>query len=295
LTGQSLNFDEVRTSVLNVTDAGEVTLPDGSAARQVKLGFSGEGTPQEMRETFWLFAIRKSDNAIAQAECVMNGKSSLVIRRVSAEPASAPGVPWDLAGIAVAPAKPQAPGVQADMVVPDVTVQRMVEKADFETFIFLTDPPWTSKRQIADVLDVASPPKRMFCLAYVAADHRHVILLQSPSYNKMLGQFARTGTMAYASPNGCKLWSAPGNRSKWLAGILLQSAQYMTKEKPAENRTGYIIETPAGTFPALAVNGMITDGELQALIDSFVPAKEYLKKPSAPAATGSQEGTAPSP
>jgi len=78
--------------------------------------------------------------------------------------------------------------------------------------------------------------------------------------------------MVYQSPKGFKVWSGP--MDKWLANILLQSARVSIGDPPAEDRTGYMIETPAGTFPALAINGKVTDEELHALIDSLVPAKE---------------------
>ena len=211
-------------------------------------------------------------------------------------PASAPAVPSALTGEtgqSGAPPEPPQPGVRPNMVLPNVSVQHMVKKADFETYIFAADPTWASKRQVTDVLDVASPPQRMFFLSYVAGDHRHVVLVQSPSYNKMLGPAAKKGILAYTSPNGCKVWSGP--QGKWLAGILLQSARASIKDQPAENRTGYIIETPAGTFPALAINGPVTDAELHALIDSLIPAKEYLKKFPAHDATGAEKGGAASP
>jgi hypothetical protein len=288
------------------SDAGEVTLPDGSAARIIKISYNLTSAPEEMREklsdTYVLFTIRKSDNTIAQAEFVMNGQSSLVMRRRTAAPAAAPDVPWNLAGIEVQPAGAAAAGaptfnpkVLAGAVILNASVGRMVEKADFETYVFARNPPWASKCELADVLDPLSPPQRMFVLSYVASDHRHVILVQSPSYNKMIGQVAKTGTLSYTSPNGCKVWSAPEARGKWLAGILLQSTQFVTKEKPAENRTGLILETPAGTFPALAINGKVTDAELHSLIDSLIPAKKYLKNSPTPTAVGSQgtETTSP--
>ena len=109
----------------------------------------------------------------------------------------------------------------------------------------------------------------------------------------MLGPAAKTGILAYTSPNGFKVWSSP--KGKWLAGILLQSARASIKDQPAENRTGYILETPAGTFPALAVNGTLTDAELHALIDSLIPAKEYLKRFPAPDATGTEKAGTTSP
>ncbi len=62
---------------------------------------------------------------------------------------------------------------------------------------------------------------------------------------------------------------------------------YYIKDRPAEDRTGYALESPAGTFPALAINGSVTEEELHKLVDSLTPAKDYLK---APAGGGNEQG-----
>ena len=162
------------------------------------------------------------------------------------------------------------------MVVPNVAVRHMVEKADFETYIFASGPPWAGQRVITDILDIASPPHRMFAISYRGEDGRHVVLVQSYTYNKMLGPKAKSmlAKLVYTSPTGVKVWSGP--LDKWLAGILLQSARSTIKDPPSEERTGYLLETPAGTFPILAINGSLSDDELHGLIDSLVPAGESL-------------------
>ena len=65
--------------------------------------------------------------------------------------------------------------------------------------------------------------------------------------------------------------------------------------EPLSDSAGFLIQTPAGMVPALAVNGKLTDDELHALIDSLIPAKEYLKKFPAPAATGAEKAGTASP
>ena len=154
------------------------------------------------------------------------------------------------------------------MVISDVSVERMVERASFPTYIFQSDPPWAGERQITDVLDIVSPPNRMFAVTYRADDGRHVVLIQAASYNKMGATLAKLGKVVYTSPGGIKVLS--GERDQWLAGILLQSARASIKDPPSNNRTGYLLETPDGTFPALAINGQLTDEELHGLIDSLV-------------------------
>ena len=116
----------------------------------------------------------------------------------------------------------------------------------------------------------------MFMFAARANDGRHLVMIQSPSYNMMLGSPAKTGTLVYTSPNGFKVWG--GGQSKWFAEILITSAKSFIQDPPSENRVGYILESPAGTFPALAINGPLSDEELHKLIDSLVPAKDFIEK-----------------
>ena len=43
------------------------------------------------------------------------------------------------------------------MVIPSVSVQHMVERAKFETYVFSAQPAWTGAVQITDAIDPASP------------------------------------------------------------------------------------------------------------------------------------------
>ncbi len=221
-----------------------------------------------------MFTIRKDDKTIARIELVIGGKSLYEVRRVKTETVAAGSVPWNLAAMVGPGTKSAAPSparIVPDMVVSDVTVEHMVAKASFPTYVFKSDPPWTGKPQITDILDVASPPHRMFAISFVAKDGRHVVLVQAATYNNLTPMLPKLGKVVYTSPAGVKVFSGP--QDKWLAGILLQSAAATIKDPPAEDRTGYFLETPAGTCPALAVNGKLTDEELHELIDSLAPAK----------------------
>jgi hypothetical protein len=91
----------------------------------------------------------------------------------------------------------------------------------------------------------------------------------------MMGRVVKAGQVVYTSGNGFKVWG--GGPQKWFAQILLQSAQASIKDPPSEDRIGYVFESPAGTFPALAINGPVSDEELHKLVDSLMPAKDYLK------------------
>jgi hypothetical protein len=154
------------------------------------------------------------------------------------------------------------------------SVERMVSLAKFETYVFAIQPTWTGPVEITDHADPASLGGRMFLMTARAQDGRHLALVQAPSYNRMLGKRVKEGTLVYTSPNGFKVWG--GGPQKWYSKILLQSARAWIKDAPSENRTGYILEAPAGTFPALAVNGPVTDEELHRLVDSLTPARASL-------------------
>jgi hypothetical protein len=258
------------------SEAGEVTLSDGSKGRVIKVAINLGAGADTLINAYWHFTVRASDNTIAEKEWFAEGQSLLLIRRIRAETVENPAAAWNLSSIESAGVPSQAaPGVAVtpDAVIPNASVQDMVAKADFETYIFSAAPPWAKERQIADILDVASPPHRMFSITYKAEDARHVVLVQSYTFNTGFGPKAKSGRAVYESPSGFKVWS--GSTDKLIAGILLQSAGFGITEPLSEDRTGYLLESPAGTFPALAINGKVSDEELHALVNSLVPAKSY--------------------
>ena len=276
--GIRTSVDETKEQLLS--DAGEVTLDDGSKAHVLKAAFTKPEGDSPQIDAYYLFTIRNNDKTIAKMEFFAGDKSLLIVKRVRHESVREPGVSWDLAGVEGRAQKSESKSpikIMADMVLQGVTVEHMIEKADFETYVFLKGPAWTGPRQIMDILDIVSPPKRMFAIAHKADDGRHVVLIQAPSYNKLIGPMAeKMGKVVYTSPGGIKVLSS--SRDKWLANILLQSAQASIGPATSKDQTGYLLQTPAGTFPALAVNGAMTDEELHALIDSLVLAKEFVKQ-----------------
>ena len=268
-----LQSDIGEETVAPVQEFSRGTLADGAPVRVVKAGFadvSGE------LNAYWLFKVREDDGTIAEMEFIIADEPQLLIRRVLSKAVAAPSVSWSLAELPEEVAGGQEtprPVVKPDMVIPNVSVRHMVERASFETYIFAPNPPWAGHREIVDCIDPPSPGHRMFCIAYRADDGRHVVLVQSHTYNKTLGNFARKGQLVYTSPNGFKVWG--GGPDKWYSGILLSSARFTIKDPPSDDRIGYVLESPAGTFPSLAVNGTLTDEELHSLIDSLIPAREY--------------------
>ena len=258
-------------SMVQSVDQG--ALADGVAVHIFKVGISNPDG--QANNSWWLFKVRDDDSTIAEKEFILLGRPRLLIRRVLTESVEAPGVSWNLNELEGTGAKATQPvSIMPDMVIPNVSVQHMVERAKFETYVFSAQPAWTDPVQITDCLDPASGG-RAFLLIARADDHRHVVLVQAPIYNLTFGAVVKAGTLVYTSPNGFKVWG--GGPQKWYAQILLQSAQWFIKDPPSENRIGYVLESPAGTFPALAINGPVTDDELHKLVDSLVRAKDYLK------------------
>ena len=269
--GLKASLDEDDTWIQSVE---ERTLSDGEPGHVYKVGIPD---PNGQVQSYWLFKVRDEDSTIAEKEFILLGRPQLLIRRVLTESVEAPSISWDLAEIEDATPRTEASeqvSVTPNMVIPNVSIQHMVERADFETYVFSTTPSWTGEIEITDCIDPASPGGRMFIMAARADDGRHLVLVQSPTYNAALGRVVEQGNVVYTAPNGFKVWG--GGPQKWYSEILLQSARASIKDPPSEDRIGYVLESPAGTFPALAVNGPVSDEELHGLIDSLIPGKEYL-------------------
>ena len=96
--------------------------------------------------------------------------------------------------------------------------------AKFETYVFSSQPAWTGPVEIRDCIDLGSLGKRMFMMTARAPDGRHLVLVQSATYNRMLPKKIKDGTVVYTAPNGFKVWG--GGPQKWYSKILLQSAHY---------------------------------------------------------------------
>lgn len=262
-----------------VRDVGTITLEDGGEAHLLKVGMRIDGGPKDAVDSHTLMTIRADNNRIEKIEFNVNGQTMYVIQRWKSTPGEGPPSGWNLAGIAKQAAG-NAPipglGIVANMVIPDVSVEHMLKQADFFTYVFASDPAWAGDRSITDVLDPPSPSHRMFVITYRGKDGRHVVLVQSHTFNQNFGKLKESAKLVYTSRDGIKVWSGP--RDQWMAKILIQSARATIKDPPAKEITGYLLETPAGTYPAMAVNGIITDEELHALIDSLAPAAKQAQK-----------------
>ncbi|MBN1764072.1 MAG: hypothetical protein JW860_02350 [Sedimentisphaerales bacterium] len=267
--GLQNSLDEQNTHIIHtITDD---TLPDGTPITTYKLGF--EDIFGDVN-TYWLSKVRDDNNTIAQMDFILAGYHLMTIRRVSTESVDTPAMAWDLAEMKQPDSRLQQEHgpqvvINPDMVIIDVSAGHMVEHADYETYIFAQKPYWTTEPMIVDCLDLPTPPHRMFSIVYNADSGRQVILVQAQTYNNIMGALTHFGPPIYTAPNGFKVHS--GGPVKWWTNIILQS----TDLTPAEDRTGYVLASPAGTYPCLVINGPITEEELHGLIDSLIPASEY--------------------
>ncbi|MGA2172326.1 MAG: hypothetical protein ABSG82_04850 [Sedimentisphaerales bacterium] len=255
-------------------------LTDGTKVTVYKAGFTG--VMGEQSNTYYLFKVRQSDEIVAEIEYITNGKPQIIIRRALSESVEKPEFSWNLAEISSKELAAQSPSpvtVASDIAIPNISVRDMAERASFDTYIFATDPNWTQQRMLVDVLDTMSAPKRMFVAIYKAQDKRDVIVAQSETHNKYFAsitkQIEAAGKMIPKTiyPNGCKLWENPGPVA-WWTDLTLRSSGI----EPAANRSGYIIETPSETRLIVAINGQLTKEELDGLINSLIPAKDYQVK-----------------
>ena len=258
-----------------VSDVGRTTLEDGSSARVVKLGLSPIGPPDKQIEASYRVVIRDDDHTIESFEFTVRGKSLLVVRRAKGDGSAEPPAGWNLAKLESTSKQGPAPAglaALADMIKLNVTPEQMAERADYAVYLFKQAPSWAEQRQIIDILDIPSPPHRMFATTYRAKDGRHVVLVQAHSFNEKLGSLVEAGKLIYTSPGGIKVYS--GAQDDQFAEILLQSARAVLHDPPAKNRSAYLLTTPEGTHPALAINGQLSDEELHGLIDNL----EIVKK-----------------
>jgi hypothetical protein len=263
----SLEHDDY-AAISEITDG---TLEDGTTVRIYKQGFAdllGD------INTYWLFKVRLDDDTIAEMEFVKAGSTQLIIRRVAAETIEQSPHSWDLTEIEKQIGKGNdnpIVDVGSNVWIPDVSLQHMVDNAGFETYIFASTPSWLSEPVISDGADFASPGRRMFGITYKASDNRHIIIYQAHTFNTFFASIAKQARLIYKSANGFTVLSG-GPEKQWTEIQFISSGF-----KPAEDRTGYLLQSPAGTFPSLAINGQLTEDELQQLVDSLVPVRKVLE------------------
>jgi hypothetical protein len=262
------------------------TLQDGTPVRVYKLGFTD---PWGKVNTYFLFKINTNTDIIGEVECIADGKTTCVHRRIAADTVNSPEISWNLSELTASPTKQASNNVNASEGASIVTIQQMAQRATSIVYIFAKNPSWTDDCKIYDLPDEASPSTRFFAATYHAKDSRDITLTQGESFTRYfsatfakLQELGEQAPWAHESKNGFKVLHQSDSGDKkgemYWTEFALKSAGF----EPRTNRVGYILMSPAKTFLTLAINGPISEQELQSLVDSLIPAEEYLHSSSQP-------------
>lgn len=260
-----------------IQDVTTETLADGTLVRTYKLGFID---PWGKLETYFLFRVSTDADIIDEIECIVEGKTTRVHRRLLAETVDSTELSWNLSELSADLTEKASIKVDAGKAAHAVTIQQMAERATSDVYIFSKDPSWTIERTIFDLPDETSAPARSFAITYRAKDGRDIVFTQGESFNRYFtvtfGKLQELGEQmpwTYVSDNGFKaLHQSDKETEMWWTEFALKSSGF----EPTANRVGYILQSPAGTYLVLAINGPISKQELKSLIDSLVPADEYV-------------------
>jgi hypothetical protein len=259
-----------------IQDVATETLEDGTAVRVYTMGFTD---PWGKIDTYFVFKINTKTDVIDEIECVVKGKTTCVHQRLIAETVDSPELSWNLSELTTSLTESTIVNVEASAGANLVTIQQMVQRVTSPVYIFSADPSWTNDRKVYDLPDEMSAPARIFSATYRAKDGRDIVLTQGESFNRYFTTVFgnRSGqpvlSWTYESENGFKaLHQGDKEGEMWWTEFALKSAGF----EPRANRVGYILMSPARTFLVLAINGPISDQELKDLVDSLIPAEEYV-------------------
>jgi hypothetical protein len=258
---------------------------DGMQVRTYKLGYAdlwGKVT------TYFLLKCNIDSEVIDEIDCVVDGVTTRVQRRVPAGPTEAQQYSWNLSELAAKSNEQSKTDVtlRTGKGSQIVTVPQMAERAGFAAYAFSKAPSWTRDGTLYDLPDDSSAPARMFSAIYQGTDGRDVVLTLGESFNRYFSTMLKEIEKAnqpipwlYESKNGFRvIHQGDRNTELWWTEVAIKSAGF----EPKANRIGYILMSPAKTFMVLAVNGPISDEELHATIDSLVPANQYVPAAAKP-------------
>ncbi len=259
-----------------IQDVTTETLEDGTLARVYKLGFAD---PWGKVDTYYLYKINTDTDVIAEIECVVKDKTNCIHRRLVTKTVDSPEFSWNLAEISEKQMGSTSVKIEADEEVNVVTAEQMAQRATSSVYLFAKNPPWTYECKIYDLPDEMSPPARFFSTTYNAKDGREVVLTQGESFTRyfkaIFSKFQEVEQpfpWTYVSENGFKtLHQSDKEGEMWWTEFSLKSSGF----EPSANRVGYILQSPAGTYLVLAVNGPVSKQELHSIVDSLVPAEEF--------------------
>jgi hypothetical protein len=238
--------------------------------------------------TYFLIKINTDTNIIGEMDCVVDGVTTRVHRRLAAEAVNAAPYTWDLSELA-ADSMPQGgarSSVQTNKGAESTTASQMVERATFPTYVFSKAPSWAHDGTVYDLPDASDAQARMFSAIYKGKGGRDVVLTMGESLNRYFAALLKPIEQAnqpiswlYESTSGFKA-TRQGDRNTelWWTELALKTAGF----EPKADRLGYILMSPARTFVVLALNGPVSDDELHSVVDSLVPADKYVPNPTQP-------------
>ena len=252
------------------------TLNDGTPICTYKLGFTD---PWGKVDTYFLFKLNADTDVIGEIQCVAEGKTTRLHRRIIAETVSIPELSWNLSELSGESTEKTSTIVDTGTGANLVTIQQMAQRANIPVYVFAKDPSWTYQRAIYDLPDEASAPARMFAATYRAKDGRDIVLTQGETFKRYFSALlaknqgvGETIPWTYESANGFKAIHQSDKKGEmWWTEFALKSSGF----EPCANRVGYILMSPEKTFLVLAINGPVSEQELHSLVDGLVSAEEY--------------------
>ncbi len=248
---------------------GETALESGEKVRVLEI----KGLPDHegVVSSAHLLKIRISDNTLAETEFITDGETSELTRYLPPKKIQPLESPWKIEGLQTVPEpirKLYGLYLEMDVIRTDITREEMLELSEFPICDFDSNPAWTDSSSIY-FLRMFGSLKEDFTLVYLAAPGgKHVILNQADYWSPLAERYKASGPL-YTSSSGFKIYSL-GDRAKWYANIYITASSGVHGEQPSADRVAYIVETPAGTWCKLAINGTLSDAELHALVDKLV-------------------------
>lgn len=260
-----------------INDVTSETLNNGIPARVYKLGFTDAWGKTD---SYFLFKVDVDTEIIDEVECVFEGTTTRLHRRTVAETVDSPELSWNLSELNTSAAKQTDVNIDTGEGADTATIEQIIHRAMHPVYIFAKAPSWTNKCLIYDLPDEASAPARMFCVTYSSKDGRDIALTQGETFNRYFtatfGKIQELGEempWMYESESGFKVLHQNDKQTEmWWTELALKSSGF----EPHDNRVGYILQSPVGTYLVLAINGPVSEQELHGLIDSLIPAEEYI-------------------
>jgi hypothetical protein len=268
-----------------IQDVATETLDDGTSVRIYTLGYvdlSGS------IGTYFLFKVAADTDVINEMDCVVDGKTTRVHRRLAAETVDNPQYSWNLSELTADSdgQETATANVRTDKAAEVITISQMADRATSPVYIFAKTPSWAQEAIVYDLPDESSAPARLFAATYRGKDGRDLVLTQGESFNRYFGALLKEVPSGeeqvpwmYKSQNGFRVMHQSDTSTEmWWTEFALKSSGF----EPKANRIGYILLSPAKTFLVLAINGPVSNQELQNLADGLIPADEYMPAPAQP-------------